>query len=334
MRKFVILLFVFALLTAACGGDDSGSSSDTATTTTATAATETTAATATTAATETTAAPETTQATETTTTQAGESVESAAFYAALEKSTEIQSGRVEGTMTMRGVEGLDAGSEVSMGFSGEFDNTTGNSSFTMDLSDLAGAMPEGEEIPPEFSDMFGEMEIRTIGDTSYMKFGFFSMLGVGTEWVSMPAEDAGTAASSFGAGPTNPMEFMGAWSQAGTEVESLGSEDVRGASTTHYRVTIDVDAMVEAADDMAVEDLDSLGATFPGGTMPVDFWVGDDGNVYRVVMEIDGSTDASNGFSSLTMLWEMYDQGATITIEPPPADQVTDSAALGGMFSG
>jgi len=334
MRKFVILLFAFALLIAACGGSDSGSSSDAATTTTATAATETTAATATTAATETTAAPVTTLPAETTTTQAGESVDSAALYSALEKSTAVQSGRVEGTMTMRGVEGLDAASEVSMGFSGEFDNTTGNSSFTMDLSDLAGAMPADQEIPPEFADMFGEMEIRTIGDTSYMKFGLFSMLGVPTEWVSMPAGEAGTAASSFGAGPTNPMEFMGAWSQAGTGVESLGSEDVRGVSTTHYRATIDVDAMVNAADDMAVEELDNLGATFPGGTMPVDFWVGDDGNIYRVVMDIDGSTDASNGFSSLTMLWEMYDQGANITIEAPPADQVTDGAALSGMFSG
>jgi hypothetical protein len=330
MRKILALLFTLTLFVTACGGD--GGSSDTTTTTApsdTTAATETTAAgTATTTAPETTAAPETTEATETTT--AAPSGDAAALQAALAKSSQATSGRVEGSMTISGVPG--ASGDVTMAFSGEFDNA-GNSSSTIDMSALADAAPTDQSIPPGMGDLFGEMEVRTIGDTSYMRFGLFSMMGVPTEWVSMPATEASSTVSGFGAGPTNPEDLMKAWGDASwSTVEKVGTETVRGVSTTHYRAVVDVAALMSAADAQAQSDLESLG-TLPD-TMPVEFWIGDDGNVYRMVMEFDGSVDASSGFQSMTMTWEMYDQGADITIEAPPADQVTDGSDLAGMFSG
>jgi hypothetical protein len=128
---------------------------------------------------------------------------------------------------------------------------------------------------------------------------------------------------------------MNAWGAVGTDVEELGTESVRGVDTTHYRIVVDAEAVADAADDATAEDLEDLGAVFPGGTMPVDFWVGDDGNVYRVLMEIAATGDATTaGFESMSMLWEMYDFGAGITVEPPPADQVTDGSSLTGMFGG
>ena len=92
--------------------------------------------------------------------------------------------------------------------------------------------------------------------------------------------------------------------------------------------------MMEAADDTTVEDIESLGAVFPDGTTPIEFWVGDDGYVYRMVMELGESADTSTGFESMTMVYEMYDFGADITTEAPPADQVTDGSSLAGMLSG
>lgn len=328
MRRVLSIVLALALLVAACGGsDDDASSSDETTTTT--AATETTAAEATTtAAPATTEAPSTTEAVETTEAPG----DTTSLADALGMAGEPQSARLEGTMTMTGMEGADPGTEFTIPYSGEFDNVTGNSSFIMDMSGIAGAMPESE-IPPEMADMFGEMEVRTIGDTSYMRFGFFSMLGVQTEWVSFPVEEAGTAASSFGATPTNPMDFMDAWNTAGSDIEDLGSETVRGVNTTHYRVTMDTAAMMEAADEEAAAEFDSLGASYLD-SLPVEFWVGDDGNLYRMMMTVDGTADPTSGFESMTMVWEMFDYGASINIEAPPADQVTDGSEMAGMFSG
>jgi hypothetical protein len=324
MRKLLAVLFTLALFVTACGGDN-GSSDTTSTTA---ASTETTASSDTT---ETTAAPGTTAAAETTAaTAAATSGDAAQLQAALANATTSTSGRIEGSITLSGMTG--ATGDVTMTFSGEFDSA-GNSSSIIDMSSLADAAPTDETIPAGMSDLFGEMEIRTIGDTSYMRFGLFSMMGVPTEWVSMPADEATSTASGFGAGPTNPEDLMKAWGDASwSTVEKVGTETVRGVNTTHYRAVVDTAALMDAADAQAQSDLESLGAL--PDSMPVDFWVGDDGNVYRMVMTFDGSSDATAGFQSMTMTWEMYDQGADITIEAPPADQVTDGSDLAGMFSG
>jgi hypothetical protein len=332
MRKLLVLVFALVLLAAACGGSGDDTSSDTGSTTT--VAAESSASTTTSGAdTTTSGATETTQAAETTTTASASAGGDAAatLQAALANSTEVTSGRIEGSMTISGISGVSG--DLTMPFSGEFDNATGDSSFTLDMSGMAAAASTDESIPPGMGDMFGEMEIRTIGDTSYMRFGLFSMLGVTTDWVSMPATDAGDMASSFGAGPTNPEDLMKAWGDAAwTNVEDLGTESIRGVNTTHYRAVVDVAGMMQAADAQAQSELQSLG-TMPD-TLPLDFWLGDDNVIHKMVMQFDGSGDSANGFGSMTMTWEMYDFGADITIEAPPADQVTDGNDLAGMFGG
>jgi len=238
---------------------------------------------------------------------------------------------MEGAITVVGAEDMPSGTEISIGFSGAFDSATESSSFVMDLSDAAAGVPGSEEIPPEFADLFGEMEIRAIGDTAYMKFGLFSMFGVTTEWVSMPAEEANTTASGFGANPTNPTDMLSAFDSDNAEVVEIGREQVRGIDTTHYLMTVDVEAMMAEADAEARAELEDLGGLPGGGMLPVDFWIGDDGNVYRFSFAVDGAAEPDAGFESMVMLWEMYDYGADVGIVAPPADQVTDGSSLPGF---
>jgi hypothetical protein len=328
MRRFLALLFVFALLAAACGGD--GEAEAPTTTESGGAATTEAPPPATTAAPATTTAPETTSAPATTAAPAaaGESP----LLAALSQSGQATSGRMEGAFVIAGAEGMPAGTEFTIKFTGEY-AATGDSAFVMDLSEAAGAVPAGEDIPPEFADMFGEMEIRTIGDTSYLRFGMFAMLGVETEWVSMPADDAGDTAASFGANPVNPADIMSSFGSGVSDPQDLGRETVRGVETTHYAVLVDIDKIMAEADAAALEDLEGIGTGVPTGELPVNFWVGDDGNVYRFSMEFDGAATGDATFESMTMTWEMFDYGADITIEAPPADQVTDGSNLAGMFT-
>lgn len=331
MRKFAALILALSLLLAACGGDD-GSEEGTATTAAAGDTTATTQETQpdNTAAPDTSDAPETTSAPGTTgaTTDAGSSL-----LAAIAQSEQATSGRMEGTFVITGAEGMPTTSEIAISFSGEFAEN-GDSTFIMDMSDIAGAAPAGEEIPAEFADLFGEMEVRTIGDTSYMRFGMFAMLGVETPWVSMPATDADSTAASFGANPVNPADIMSSFGPGVSEAENLGTEDIRGVPTTHFQVLVDVEAMMEAADEETLAELEGIGTTFPTGLMPVDFWIGEDGNIYRFSMTFDGTLDPESPFVQMEMIWEMYDYGAAIQIATPPESDVTDGSDLAVFFTG
>ncbi|MDJ0954095.1 MAG: hypothetical protein QNJ81_10490 [Acidimicrobiia bacterium] len=331
MRRFASLVLVLALFVTACGDDGSEADApattaavDSAAETTEAASAETTGAPATTAAPETTSAPATTAA------PAGDGN---ALLAAIAQSEGATSGRMEGAFVMTGAEGMPAGTEFRIGFSGEFAEN-GDSSFIMDLSEAANMAPGGEEIPAEFADLFGEMEVRTVGDTAYLRFGMFAMLGVETEWVSMPASDADDTAASFGANPVNPADIMSSFGPGTNEIQDLGRETIRGVDTTHYQVIVDIEAMMAAADEEELEELEGIGASFPTGTMPVDFWVGDDGNVYRFALSFDGTIDPESPFEQMEMVWEMFDYGAPISVTAPPEEDVTDGAAFAGVFTG
>ena len=332
MRKQLIsLLAVLVLIAAACGGgDDAGTNAPGSSTTTSAAAQDGSTTTAAPAQESTTSTPaeSTTQAP--TGTDAGAL---AVLSQAIDASTESSSARMDGSIEIIG--GDDVVGEFKMNFSGAFADDA-NFSFIMDLSGVAAAA--GEEIPPEFADLFGEMEIRQIGDTSYIKFGLFSMFGVATEWVSFPAEEGADAVGGFtGSNPTNPAEFLEQLKDAKADITEVGRETVRGVDTTRYRAVFDIDALKEelSADELAEFEEGLPADAFPAG-MPMEFWIGDDGRIYRYVIDLMGSDvnfSADEGqFERMIMTYEIYDHGANITIDAPPADQVTDGSSLGCAF--
>ncbi len=334
-RRVALLLAVLALIAGACG--DSGEADAAAGDEPATTAAETTTTVAdTTAATETTttAAATTTTAQETTTT-AGETVGLGALQTALAQTAEVSSARMEGSIAIAGIEGLPAGTEFTMPFSGAFDNEAGVFAFTMDLSGIAAAA--GEDIPPGFEDLFSEMEIRSFGDVAYMRFPFFgAFLGVETEWISMPADEAGSAAGGFSGGvsPANPTGALDTFANADAEITDLGREDVRGVETTRYLVLIDMQKLLETATPEERAEIEAQGP-LPFDELPLQVWIGDDNLVYRYVMEFSGAdVDAApgEGFDTMSMTFEIYDYGASIDIAEPDPSDVTDAEELGGLF--
>jgi hypothetical protein len=236
---------------------------------------------------------------------------------------------MEGSITISGVPDLPGGDSLSIPFSGAFDNEAGNFSFIMDLTAMATQL--GEEVPPEMAGFFGDMEIRTIGDTSYIRFPFFSLfLGAETEWIAAPAEEGMDAASGFGgASPGNPSDFLEAFGDANGTAEELGREEIRGVETTHYLVVFDMEELLENATPEERAELEAQGP-LPIDELPMDLWIGDDGLVYKYVIEMDGS-DLPEGeaFESMIMVFEMYDYGEDIVIEPPEEYTEMDSLDFG-----
>jgi predicted small secreted protein len=123
----------------------------------------------------------------------------------------------------------------------------------------------------------------------------------GKKWLQVDLDsadltDLADLASIYSGNPTRILEDL----QASADFEEVGREEVRGAETTRYHGTVE--------------------------GQPTDVWVGDD-DLLRRVQIIDESTDSE----TTTVTIELYDFGAEVDVEAPPADEV---ATLDELFQG
>lgn len=276
-------------------------------------------------------APETTTTTEpatTTTTSGGSEGDLALLQEAMATSAEAGPSRIEGAMSLTLAEGETAEMPMTM----LTDPESGDSAMTMDMAAMAAA--SGEEIPAEMAEMMGTMEVRQIGDTVYLRFPFFTaFLGAETEWVSMPAEEGTDVTDDMtsGATPNDPNTFLESFSETEGTVEELGSEEIRGIATTHYRMTVSEDWQ----EHLSEEELAELGeqGPLPDASFPIDLWVGDDDLVHRMSLEFSGDDllgSEREEIEGMAMTFDFFDFGQSVTIEEPPADEVTDMSELSG----
>ena len=145
-------------------------------------------------------------------------------------------------------------------------------------------------------------------------------------WVA--AETRALQSSGLGGGivgmgtldPTKPIDFL---RDATGKTEEVGSETVNGATTKHYRTSIDyrlyldhVSADRRAALKSAVDGLDRiLGTT----RFPVEAWVAEDGTIRRVKGGIEGGPLKQGYTIDLTAI------GEPISVRPPPRRLVLDT---------
>ncbi len=340
-RRTGSVLAVLALTAAACAAgpttaetesaDAAGSAPGTGATTTTVAETTTTTIAAATTATTQAPAPTTTTTTEA---PVAPSEGLTTLQAAISQSAAVTSGRMEGIIQVTGLDAAEGPAELTIPFGGAFDNAAGNFSFYMDMSGIAAAAAEDGEITPELAELFGDMEVRQIGETAYLKFPLFTMLfGAETEWISMPADEDATGGFVM-TSPSNPSEILESFQDVGATVEVIGAETVNGVQATHYRAVFDMEALLAEATPEERARLEAQGP-LPTDAMPMDLWISDAGHVVRFVMEIDGSAvEAAPGesFDRMLLQYDLFDLGESIVIEPPPAAEVTDLEDLEGSF--
>lgn len=322
-RRMYVGFLCMALLVAACGTPQ-GEPEETTTTSTTAPAPDTT-------------VPESTTTTAPPTTTAPEAEGDRSLLASLDADAAVNSARVEGSIEMTGLDDSTTGvSEAVILFSSAFDTASGNSEFAMDMSSFMDSVEVEEDDP--FADvaagMFGEIAFRQLGDTAYLKFPFFTaMLGAETEWVSMPAEEGDEFAREFELFPTDPEDILENFDGDGASIEEVGTETVNGVQATHYRITLDPEAMDLSAEE-EVELADS--GILTTAVIPMDIWISDDGYMVRMLMVIDGAgietPEGGEDFETMTMAYDVFDVNGDIVIEAPPADQVTVIEDLEGAF--
>lgn len=330
--KPAVLLAVLMLL-AACGGAPGGAEG-----TTTIAEAETTMADAGTSTTTTVAPDPTTTTAPSTTTTAVPPAEgdAASLFASLQDGTAVTSARMEGAIEMSGLDPTETGvSEATILFSTSFDTETGDSSFVIDMSSMMGDLAGETEDPFAglAAGMLGEMEVRQIGDVVYLKYPFFTaMFGAETEWVSMPADEGEDFTADFETMPTDPADLIDSFDAAGASVETVGTENVNGVDATHYRLSLDISEMELTPEEEA--ELAESGI-WAEGVIPMELWVSDAGFMVRMIMEIDGSgmdLPPEESFDFMSLRYDLFDINGDITVEAPPAADVTSLEDLEGMF--
>lgn len=241
----------------------------------------------------------------------------------------IESGRFEGRISIADPE-LPEGLELV--FTGEYDTATQSSEISLDIGAIAMAASEagGTDLGP-FASMFDEpMVVRTVGNRSFVSWSLLSLLsgGQGT-WIEGEAGDSDQITQAFGAGPAgSPTEFLSALEDANADITEVGTEDVRGVSTTHIRALVDLAELDAAVGEEERETLERDLGELAGSEFPIDFWIDDDGLIRRYSMDLDQSNSGGEGPTGATVVFEFFDYGADISIEVPPADEIVSADEL------
>ena len=254
-----------------------------------------------------------------------------------------ESARFQALITMIPGPNAEFDTELTISFAGAFNAETGDSEMTMDWGNfITAAMAAeggGDEFPEEFAALFTEpMRIKIIGEKSYMKWSFFSMFFGTDKWIEGDASEAETMTEGFGFGTDggSPTDLLDALYDANAEVEFIGNEMIRDTQTTHYRALLNIEDFAKDLSPEKRTELESEVGDLGAIAFPIDIWIGEDGNVYRYSLVIDSGVAGSDldEFESMTMTFDMWDYGADIVIEPPPADDIASEDELGFNLDG
>lgn len=198
---------------------------------------------------------------------------------------------------------------------GAFDYGNRRGRMTMDLSSVAGAMG------------LGTVEAIVDGPVLYMKFpaAIAAQLPGGKSWVKIDVEAAGKQAgldmsqlSDLQQGdPTQALQYLRG---ASDDVTKVGEEEVRGAHTTHYTATLDLEKAASSLSGAARKAYDDAVAKLGTSTLPADVWVDDAGRARKLTFRQ----------SAADVTLELFDFGVDVATAPPPADQVVDLASILG----
>ena len=106
----------------------------------------------------------------------------------------------------------------------------------------------------------------------------------------------------------------------------MGSDTIGGVSTTHYKVTVDLERAAARLSGSGRRSLQRVIQSTGTKKLPVDVWVDGDGYVRKV----EYSQGSGNG-KAVKVTMELHDFGSPKQIEAPPAASVIDfQKALGG----
>jgi hypothetical protein len=217
---------------------------------------------------------------------------------------------------------------------GEFDYTGQQGTLTYDFSELLGTLGQQDAAEPA--------EIILDGNVFYMKFPLLSgLIPGGKPWIKFDLESlAGQQGIDLGqlqqvnqGDPSQTLDYL----RAVGSVEEVGTEEIRGVETTHYRGVIELDKAVELAPEESREQMrqsiEQLKEQTGLSELPIEVWVAADGLPAKVQYSFSGSLTGTEGGDDISTIFamELFDWGTDVAIEIPPENEITDISELAAV---
>jgi hypothetical protein len=136
------------------------------------------------------------------------------------------------------------GQSLEMRATGAMDAEAQQMAMEIDMGAMFRQLAEesGESMPGGLDE---PMRFVADGTTMYLQMPFAALMGAPSGWVSMDAEELGVGAEAFGAGAYDMRSALDALRGTTGEPEVVGTDEVRGVATTHYRATVDLARAME-----------------------------------------------------------------------------------------
>ena len=248
-----------------------------------------------------------------------------------------RTGKVKGLRyTLSGTtESPELGREVPIRGEGVSDVGGQRAHMRMDMSAMADIMRDAGETG-EFADPdTWQMEMFMDGRFMYMKFPLAEKGLGGKAWAKM---DLFKVSEAIGIDPAlvrasqqqgDPTLMLRQLRTVSDEVKKIGTENVRGVESTHYRATVNLrkypEVVPEADREKARRSIDKL-VELSGGReeSQMEVWVGEDGLVRRMKMEQFQKQPGQSGVTRNNFTMEFTDYDAQVDVQPPHPDDVRD----------
>jgi hypothetical protein len=241
------------------------------------------------------------------------------------------------------------GASEPFAFSGEgaFDAAAERASLAFDMSSFAkllGGFVSGLAGPnsgdlPDFDDPEGwKIQIVQDGNIDYVRFpAIGDQLPDGKTWIR-GADGVSGGGFDFDDleqfTSNDPRELLESLRGITSDIETVGSEQLRGVETTHYHAVVDPAQLAKANDRegrSAPQSLvDQLTTQSGLGDIPLDVWIDANGLVRKFSMAFSAKGPATAKSGDISMSFELWDYGEPVEIAVPPASEVAEASALRG----
>lgn len=209
----------------------------------------------------------------------------------------------------------------------------GHARMNMDLSGIPGAtgLPAGGH----------GVEAVFLYPTVYMRMPFLTdKLPEGKSWLQIDMSKVvqatgGAMPQALGIGQIDPSEMLQYLKTSSGHVQTLGTTQLYGVSTTHYRVKLQLATVLQklpGSERAAAKTL--LQHVGNAGAIPIDVWVDGKGRVRRVQMSLDIAGATASGAATVTVGFTEY--GTVPVVAAPPESEVVNLTSLlsKGLASG
>src|SRR6266536_1220417 len=116
----------------------------------------------------------------------------------------------------------------------------------------------------------------------------------------------------------DPTQALTLLKGASTDVREVGTEQVRGIETTHYKATIDLRKAAEQQSPEAKRQVERLIAQARVRSLPADVWVDDQGQLRKMQYTLKmrpKDTGQQQGSATVSTAMELFDFGTAAKVE-------------------